>query len=169
MMKQMASVKGAVRFFGVIVLLFLSHAATSQIANRTENVDSEVWTSVGVNIECAKRWALKTDHQFRTKSLVAEFDRVLSEVGVEYSPNGHFNVGIAGRYIGLNDNTGDVQGFEHHLRLQAEAELVFKHERLEVKQRIRYQNRNQIGISIAKGDDLAQVRNIPRKTLVPIR
>lgn len=152
----LATAARSVGFYGVCAFSMFSPTAIAQIASRADNVDGEVWTSARVNFELAKRWELKTDNQFRTKSIVTEFDRVLSEVGVAYSLNRYFNFGVAGRYIGVNDNRGNVQGIEHHFRVQAEAELVLKRDRVDIRQRIRYQNRNELGVSAAEGDNHAQ-------------
>ncbi|MEQ9188325.1 MAG: DUF2490 domain-containing protein [Cryomorphaceae bacterium] len=156
MTKLFATASRSIGFFGICAFLVYSPSAISQIAGGADHVDGELWTSARVNFELGERWEIKTDHQFRTKSIVTEFDRVLSEVGVEYNPNDYFNFGVGGRYIGLNDNRGNVQGFEHHVRVQAEVELVLKYERIDIRQRIRYQNRNEIGISAAEGDHPAQ-------------
>jgi len=73
-------------------------------------------------------------------------------IQTEYKIAKNFKLAGAVRYIRENDNKGNVQGYENHFRFNIDAN--YKHEIQDFKlgYRVRYQNKNELGISSSEGD-----------------
>ncbi len=56
------------------------------------------------------------------------------------------------RYIRNNDTNGNIQGYENFFRYNIDLSYRHKLDRLGLKYRVRYQNRNEIGLSSSEGD-----------------
>ncbi|WP_226789131.1 DUF2490 domain-containing protein [Polaribacter porphyrae] len=55
-----------------------------------------------------------------------------------------------------NDNKGNVQGYENYFRFQVDVKYKHKIKDLKIGYRLRYQNKNELGISYEEGDFINQ-------------
>jgi hypothetical protein len=115
--------------------------------------DFNTWTVVQVKYERIKKWDFYLEGQLRLKENSSTIDTYFGEVGFEYKLPRNFDIGAGFRYIRDNDNQGNIQGYENHFRFNFD--LSYKHDinRLRLKYRLRYQNRNELG-----RDDIANQR-----------
>lgn len=118
--------------------------------------DFETWSSGQVKYSPHKKWNLTLEQQFRLKGNSTQFDRMLTEVETQFKPSKNFSFALGLRYIGMNDNIGANQGYENHFRFHLDATHRFKHKRFSFKNRLRYQNRNELGVDRFSGDYVSQ-------------
>jgi hypothetical protein len=120
------------------------------------------WNTVGVEYELNKKWSFGLEEQLRFKENISVVDNYFTQLSAEYKLFKNFKVGVGARYIRDNDNQGKIQGYENHFRFQIDA--MYKHEINDFKigYRLRYQNKNELGVSYDEGDYANQ--NIRFKT-----
>ena len=147
--------KKAIWLYTFILLLMLTCIFANAQDNVTNN-DFGTWTSIIYKYEHNRQWALQTEGQLRTKSNLKDFDRFITEFELHYDPDAlnwlkPLKFTLAGRYIGKNDNIGGQQGFENWFRYQVGASYKVDLGRFSTVYRLRYQKRNQLGVSELEG------------------
>jgi hypothetical protein len=109
--------------------------------------DLEVWASAQFKYKINKQWSASFEEQFRWKDDASTIDQYFTEIGIERKLNKAFSIGFAGRYIRENDTEGKIQGYENHFRWNTDLVYRQKFKHLSLKYRVRYQSRNELGIS----------------------
>jgi len=134
--------------------MFLSLVLVTSISySQTENTnDFEGWTTIGLEYKLNKNWSFELEEQLRLKENISEIDEYFTEIGVEYSISKKIKIGGGLRYIKENDNKGKIQGYEDHFRFQVDVSYKHKINAFSLKYRIRYQNKNELGIGNTEGD-----------------
>ena len=123
---------------------------------QTADSDWASWSTMGVEYKLNKKWSFGLEEQFRLKENFSEVDAFFTELNAEYTLFKDFKMGVGARYIRENDNKGNIQGYENHFRFQVDA--MYKHQinNLEIGYRLRYQNKNELGVSTDEGDEANQ-------------
>lgn len=134
-------------------LLFFSNTNLAQTQGET---DWASWNSIQLDYELNKKWNLGLEGQFRLKENFSAVDEYFTELSAEYKLFKGFKIGTALRYIRENDNKGNIQGYENHFRFHIEAKYKHKINDLKIGYRLRYQNKNELGISYDEGDFVNQ-------------
>ena len=124
----------------------------SQQGEWIEVRDMETWSSVGFELDLNKKWSFSLEEQLRLKSNSTEVDSYFTEFGLFYKGFEHFEFGGNLRYQSINDNKGKIQGYETHFRYNLDVAYSHKIDRFKLKYRIRYQNRNEVGVDELAGD-----------------
>ena len=121
---------------------------------KTSDIDRSfgLWLSTQANYKFNKKWTFSLEEQYRLKDNLAAFDRLLTQLEAEYNLSKQFEFGLGFRYLWLNDNRGNQQGFEHHFRFYLDASHKHKVNRFSFRNRLRYQQQNQLGRSRLEGD-----------------
>jgi hypothetical protein len=90
--------------------------------------------------------------QLRLKENSSEIDGYFAEFTGGYEIFKGFRTTLGVRLISKNDNTGKQQGYENYARLHADA--LYKHtvKRLGLNYRLRYQTRDELGVTNENGD-----------------
>lgn len=132
-----------------LMLLSLGVLCTSLNAQES---DFEVWLKAGAKYKISDRWSLDLEEQIRFDDDANALKNYHTELGIKFELNKLLDLLLATRYITRNDNRGNRQGFEDHFRYQVG--LAAKHDidRFELKHRLLYQHRNEVGLSEADGD-----------------
>jgi hypothetical protein len=140
---------------GVIlfITLFSAVKVNAQSGTYVDVADLETWTSVGAKLELNKTWEFSLSEQLRLKRNSAQVDQYFTHLNINYVGGKHIEIGTAFRFIRENDTKGDQQGYETHSRFQFDVKYKHKIERLSLQYRLRYQHRNEWGISKDEGDD----------------
>jgi hypothetical protein len=136
----------------IIKILFV---ATFLIANSgfsQENKDLETWSSIQLNYKMNKKWKFGLQQQLRLKNNSSETDQYFTQLTADYKLNKDFTLGGGMRYIKSNDNTGNIQGYEDHFRYHFDLAYKHKIDQFSLKYRVRFQNKNELGISESDGD-----------------
>lgn len=131
----------------ISLLVFVVQVAFSQT-----DKDLASWTSVELGYELDSKWKLGLEGQFRLKDDLEAIDEYFGEFTVNREVFKGFNLRFALRYIRRNDNRGNIQGYENRFRYHIDARYKHKLGALRLNYRLRYQNRNDLGVSKEEGD-----------------
>jgi hypothetical protein len=139
-----------------VVLAFLVTPIVAQTGTSYTVRDFESWNSATLEFKPNKKWELSFEEQLRLKDNAGAVDQFFSEFNVTRKLPKDFSIGYGLRYIRENDDKGKVQGYENHLRWNADLAYKHKIDRFTMKYRLSYQSKNELGISEAEGDILAK-------------
>lgn len=131
-----------------LICLFLN------LGHAQETSDFQSWSALELQYKLKKKWNFTLEGQWRLKDNLSVTDQYFMQLGGEYELLKNFEVGLGLRYIKNNDTRGNIQGFEDHFRWHFDAAYSYDIKRFELKHRIRYQNKDELGISVAEGDDI---------------
>jgi hypothetical protein len=153
----------------IAVCLWLQNVAMAQDGEYIEVRDLETWTSAKLKFKADKKWTLGLEGQMRLDKNSLELKSIFGEFTTQYKINKNFRLIGGMRYTNSNDNSGNVQGFDHYIRYNADA--VFKHdiERFDFQYRLRYTNKNEIGLSSEEGDVAVQYLRLKAEVAYNIR
>ncbi len=118
--------------------------------------DLESWTTIGLEYEPHKKWSMGLEGQLRLDNNSSEIDEYFGQLEAEYMLFRGLGLGGGIRYIRENDNEGNVQGYENHFRFHLDAKYKHKIKDFSLGYRLRYQNRNELGLSTDDGDFTVQ-------------
>lgn len=139
--------KNLIKIVLVIIVLSFGYVVVAQ-------GDSEVnvWSSVGVKYQPDKNWELGVSANLRLKDNSKTIDNYFPELTVSRKIYKGLKLGVGFRYIRNNDNQGKIQGYENHFRFNTDLSYKHKINDFTLNYRIRYQNKNELGVSNAEGD-----------------
>lgn len=133
----------------VIIGMIISYSSAS--AQDADPIIDEVWTGVGYEHRFDKRWSTQVEGQFRSKSGLKEWDKVIGQAELDFSPRGTkwinplvLNYGF--RYIGNNDNVGAQQGYESSIRHHFGLSYKWDIDRIALKYKLQYQSKKEIDV-----------------------
>lgn len=115
--------------------------------------DMESWSRASLEYKPTKKWRFKLSQEFRLRDNSSNVRKYFTQLKTDYKIAKRVSLGVAGRFIRINDNKGNVQGYENHLRIALYTQYAHKVERLRLKYRLQYQNRNELGITKDEGDN----------------
>lgn len=141
-------------------LFFVSNGFSQE----EDTEDLESWTSLNLKHKLNNKWAFNLEGQLRLKEDISEIDEYFGELSTYYYLNNNFKLGVGLRYIRENDNVGNIQGYENHFRYNLDASYKHKLRDFSLSYRLRYQNKNELGISTSEGDYAKQ--NLRFKTAI---
>lgn len=145
-------------------LMLLGFLIFSSFSYSQEEKDLESWNSLLLKYKVNEKLGFDLGGQLRLKENISEISEYFSEFGVNYTFFKGFNLGIGLRYIKKNDNVGKIQGYEDHFRYNFDASYKHQINNITLKYRLRYQNKNELGVSSSEGDIAKQ--NIRFKTAI---
>lgn len=108
--------------------------------------DLETWSTLGLEYKLNKKWSFALEEELRLKENSSEIDQYFTELSAEYDLSKHFSLGAGARFSRVNDNQGKIQGYENHLRFQLDASYKHKIDKLSLKYRLRYQNKDELDV-----------------------
>ncbi|MCE7995750.1 MAG: DUF2490 domain-containing protein [Roseivirga sp.] len=117
-----------------------------------QQTDFEVWLKAGIKYKLNDRWSFDLEEQIRFDDDANALKNYHSELGIKFELNKFLDLLLTTRYITRNDNRGNRQGFEDHFRYQLGLSAKHDMDRFELKHRLLYQHRNEVGLSEADGD-----------------
>lgn len=118
----------------------------------SQNSDLANWTTIGLEYKLNKKWSFGIEEQLRIKEDISTIDEYFTQLNAEYSISKKFTLGAGLRYIKENDTDGNIQGYENHFRFNVDASYKHKINDFTLKYRLRYQNKNELGVSNSDGD-----------------
>ncbi len=134
------------------VLFLLVFLCGSMLYGQDDNRDFESWTSAELRYKPTKRWKTGMELQMRLKDNSSVIDGYFVELSGAYELFKNFDLGLGFRFIRKNDNKGAVQGYENHGRIHVDASYKHKIERFALGYRLRYQNKDELGVTNENGD-----------------
>ena len=138
--------------FATLILLVVNNKSFSQEGTYVTTSDFETWTRAGINLKFNKNLQLGLEEQLRLKSNSSEIDAYFTQIHAKYKTKFDLEIGGGLRYIRENDTEGKIQGYETHFRYNLDLAYSHKIDRFKLKYRIRYQNRNELGVDELAGD-----------------
>lgn len=130
-----------------IVLLMSSYGFSQETVTDSYEVrDFETWSSIRLKYKANEKWNMGLQAQLRLDANSSEVKAYFGQYNLGYSFSKHFQLAGGLRYIKYNDNSGNVQGYEDYFRYHLDAIFKHKADRFNFKYRLRYQNRNELGV-----------------------
>lgn len=148
-----------------IKIVFLSIVFINNSYTQTDDDDSSdfaTWSSIVIEYKLNKKWIFSLGEQLRLKNNSSEIDEYFSQFETGYKILKNVKLGVGARFIRFNDNRGNLQGYENHFRFHLNATYNHKLNDFSFEYRLRYQNKNEMGITVSEGDYAKQ--NIRFKT-----
>lgn len=129
-----------------ILLLLLLIAFTTGFSQTVDTNDFESWSAINLKYKLNKKWSFDLEEQLRLKENISEISNYFTELNTTYSVSKKFKLGAGVRYIKNNDNVGKNQGYENYFRFHLDASYKHKINDFTLKYRLRYQNKNELGV-----------------------
>lgn len=114
--------------------------------------DTESWNAINLSYKINKKWDAELETQLRLKEDISTIDKYFAEAGLSYAIFKGFKIGVGARYIKVNDNVGNKQGYEDHFMYIFDLTYKHKIKDFSLKYRARFQNKNELGVSESEGD-----------------
>ena len=153
----------------LVACLVLLCICTLPVFGQTDDTDINSWFVAGFEFEPADDLTLGIEGQLRLKDDISVVDQYFGELNAQYKLPAGFRLGAGLRYIRDNDTRGNIQGYENHLRYNIDGSYRHKIDRFSLRYRIRYQNRNELGISKDEGDIHREAIRLRARVIYNIR
>lgn len=114
--------------------------------------DFESWSSITLEYKPDKKWTFGVEGELRLKDNASLVDQYFGQLNIGYRLSKRFELGAGVRYIRNNDTRGKIQGYENHFRYHLDLSYRHRLGPLSFKHRVRYQSKNELGVSVAEGD-----------------
>lgn len=111
--------------------------------------DLESWNSIGLKYEINKKISIGLEQGIRLNQNASLADQILTDLSLKIKPTKHLNFGVGLRYVA---DRGNNELFDNDFRFNLDAIYKHKVQAFSFKYRLRFQNRNEIGLSTAEGD-----------------
>lgn len=138
------------KYFSFALIVFSTLSVQMTIAQN--NSDLEGWSSVGLNLKATKKLSFSVSEHLRSRNDISTVKNYFTQIKANYEVLKNFELGGGIRYITRNDDVGNKQGLESFFRYQFDASYTQKINKIGVLLRLRYQNKNQLGMSEEEGD-----------------
>ncbi len=138
------------KYFSFVLIVFSILSVQMTIAQN--NSDLEGWSSVGLNLKATKKLSFSVSEHLRSRNDISTVKNYFTQIKANYEVLKNFELGGGIRYITRNDDVGNKQGLESFFRYQFDASYTQKINKIGVLLRLRYQNKNQLGMSEEEGD-----------------
>lgn len=138
------------KYFSFALIVFSTLSVQMTIAQN--NSDLEGWSSVGLNLKATKKLSFSVSEHLRSRNDITTVKNYFTQIKANYEVLKNLELGGGIRYITRNDDVGNKQGLESFFRYQFDASYTQKINQIGVLLRLRYQNKNQLGMSEEEGD-----------------
>lgn len=116
------------------------------------DLDLEGWSAVEIDLKATKKLSFSIAEHLRLRNDITTVKNYFTQVKVNYELFKNFELGGGVRYITNNDDLGNIQGNESLFRYQFDAVFNQKIDKVRVSFRLRFQNKNELGLSESEGD-----------------
>jgi hypothetical protein len=134
------------------ILLCCAISVVAQDGTYVEVRDLETWSTIKLEYKPNKKWTLGLEEQLRLKDNSSTVNEYFTQFEVGYKVLDNLELGGALRYIRENDDQGNIQGYENHFRFHLDATYKYKFGGFRFNHRVRYQNKNELGLDEIDGD-----------------
>lgn len=114
--------------------------------------DLEGWSAIEIDLKATKKLSFSIAEHLRLRNDITTVKNYFTQLKVNYEVLKNFELGGGVRYITKNDDVGGKQGLDPYFRYQFDASYRTKIEKIGLFLRLRYQNKNQLGLSEEEGD-----------------
>lgn len=130
-------------------LILITPSIFSQDGFTYISQDLESWNKIGLKYKINKKFGIGLEQSIRLNQNASTIDQVLTDLNFKIKPTSYLNFELGLRYV---SDRGGNDLFDNDFRFNLDA--IFKHKvkPFSFKYRLRFQNRNEIGLSTAEGD-----------------
>jgi hypothetical protein len=111
--------------------------------------DLESWNSIGLKYKASQKFDIGFEQGLRFNENASKVDQVLTDLSFKIKPTSYLNFALGLRYLA---DRGNNDLFDYDFRYNLDATFKHKLKPFSFKYRLRYQNRNEIGLSTDEGD-----------------
>jgi hypothetical protein len=133
------------QFYFIMILIGVLFVKTSY-AQTDDTSDLKSWNTIGIEYKLNKKWSFELEEQLRLDENISEISEYFTQLSAEYTLMKNLKIGGGLRFVRENDNEGNIQGYENHLRFNLDASYKHKLNNLSIKYRLRYQNKNDLSV-----------------------
>lgn len=130
-------------------LFFLSSTLIAQDGFTVVTSDLESWNTLNLKYKANKKFNMQLTQGLRLNHNASIVDQVYTNLGFKWSPVKQVSFGLGTRYI---YDRGGNSLFDNDFRINLDFSYKHKYKALSFQYRLRYQNRNEIGLSRDDGD-----------------
>jgi hypothetical protein len=130
-------------------LIFIVPFVYSQDGYTYVSQDLESWNSLEFRYKFNKKFSIGLEQGIRLNQNASTVDQVLTDLKFKVKPTDHLNFGLGLRYVA---DRGGNDLFDNDFRFNLDAIYKHKLKPFSFQYRLRFQNRNEIGLSTAEGD-----------------
>lgn len=134
------------------ILLFFLVLIASSNAFAQRDTDLELWLKLGGKVSLSEKWRLDLEEQLRFDEAIGAVKNYHTEVEIKYKFTKDIDLIFVNRFIRRNDNSGDEQGYENHIRFQFGGAYEHEGGQFRFKHRLLFQHQNEMGIKKDEGD-----------------
>ncbi len=145
------SLKSVITLICGFIFFIFNYDSYGQDGYSIVTQDLETWTRAGIKYKYNDNLTFRFDQQIRLNKNSSITDQVLTDLSMKYrfKNNLYLNAGL--RYLLDKDND---QMFDHDFRFNFDAGYKHRVSRFSLNYRVRFQSRNEIGLSYLEGDEL---------------
>jgi len=114
--------------------------------------DLEGWSAVEIDLKATEKLSFSIAEHLRLRNDISTVKNYFTQLKVNYEVLKNLELGGGVRYITKNDDVGKKQGLDPYFRYQFDASYKTNVEKIGLLFRLRYQNKNQLGLSEEEGD-----------------
>jgi hypothetical protein len=130
---------------------FLLIAVSTTIAAQ-DSKDTEGWTSFEFDVRASSHLFVSLSQHFRYHDDISSIDNYFTQLALSYEIFDDFYVAAGTRFLQKKDDKGNQQGWEPYFRYQLDAHYKHKVGKLSFLYRLRYQQKDAVGVSESEGD-----------------
>lgn len=142
--------KGGMLFFwGLLIWMTNIQSSTAQNGTNVVTSDFESWISAGIKLKVHKKWTFELSEEIRLEQNSAQIDQYFTNLAIAYKPFKFIEFGAAFRFSQYNE---EEDGYSPHYRINLDVAFKHKIKRFAFNYRLRYQFRNELGVTSTEGD-----------------
>jgi len=158
--------RGILFFLSLLVWMTNIEKSSAQSGGSVVESDFEGWISAGIKLKVHKKWTFGLSEEIRLKTNLTQIDQYFTNLTIGYAPAKFIDLGAAFRFSQKNEKE---DSYSSHYRINLD--MAFKHKvsRFSFNYRLRYQFRNELGVTSLDGDYLKHGFRIRAKVVYNIK
>lgn len=132
--------------------IFIYEKSSAQEGTPVVVRDFETWNNVSFKLKINKKFSITADEELRLWHNSSKLDEFFTNIKFTYKLFKNFQIAAGYRFIKENNESKDV--YETHQRFAFDADYNLKFNRFSVSPRIRFQLKDEIGVTSDDGDEL---------------
>ncbi len=159
--------KGGILFFlGLLVWMTNIQTSTAQNSTSVVTSDFESWISAGVRLKVHDKWSFGLSEAIRLRENSTEIDQYFTNLAIGYAPFKFMEISGGFRFSRKNK---EEDGYISRYRINLDVAFKHKLERFSFNYRLRYQFRNELGVTSTDGDYFKHGFRLRAKTTYNIK
>lgn len=141
--------KGLLLLLSLLIVIVNTQTSSAQNSTSVVTSDLESWFSVGVRLKVHKKWSFELSEELRLERNSTQINQYFTNLAIGYAPFKFIEFGTAFRFSQYNE---EEDGYAPHYRINVDVAFKHKFQRFSFNYRLRYQFRNELGVTSVDGD-----------------